>query len=74
MTEKVIGEPVVVSLEDFRKAKFEEDKKEDKRGRCFDRILEVLQEEGFGLNIRSFMVQISPGSYRMIVKLDFIPR
>jgi len=72
--EKVIGESAVVSLEDFKKARLERIKDKDKIEHCFDRILKVLQEEGFVLNIRSTLVQISPATYRTIVNLDFIPR
>lgn len=74
MTERVIGESVVISLEEFKKIKEEKDKGKDKITQCFDRIMKVLQEEGYTLNIRSTLVQISPGTYRTIINLDFISR
>jgi len=72
--EKPIGESVVISLEDFQKARLEKIKSKDKIEHCFDRILKVLQEEGFTLNIRSTLIQVAPATYRTIVNLDFIPR
>ena len=68
-----IGDNFVASLDDFRKKRATEKTGKDAEARCFDRIVEVLKEDGFSLNIRSTLFQISPGHYRTIITLEFIP-
>ncbi|MBU0846763.1 hypothetical protein KKH23_06190 [Patescibacteria group bacterium] len=71
--ETSVGDDIVISLEDFKKRREIVNEFRSKESKCFDRIYEVLKEEGFSLNVRSRLLQISPGLYRTIVSMEFIP-
>ena len=71
--ETSVGDDIVISLEDFKKRRKTVSESRSKESKCFDRIYEVLKEEGFSLNVRSRLLQISPGLYRTIVSMEFIP-
>ena len=68
-----VGSDIVISLDEFKKKRTKVDEFKCKESECFNRIYEVLKEEGFSLSIRSRLLQISPGLYRTVVSMEFIP-
>ncbi|MBU0846751.1 hypothetical protein KKH23_06130 [Patescibacteria group bacterium] len=68
-----VGDDVVISLEEFKKERDKGTKNQSAETKCFNRIYEVLKEEGFSLSIRSRLLQISPGLYRTVVNMEFVP-
>ena len=68
-----VGSDIVISLDEFKKRRAKADEFKCRESECFDKIYKVLKEEGFSLSIRSRLLQISPGLYRTVVSMEFIP-
>ena len=68
-----VGSDIVISLDEFKKKRDKVAKNQSAETKCFNRIYEVLKEEGFSLSIRSRLFQISPGLYRTVVSMEFTP-
>ena len=72
----------IISLDDFKKGKLSKDLKTGgeieemriKAKKVLDRILEILKEENFLLDISAAMIQIGPDIYKAVSVVKLIPK